>query len=425
MDGRQRLLQSIDNLYMYLREKVLMNNNQVEIIVTPSRTKDKAPWLPHIMKRPSDNETIYDVQVYLNDRLYVRFSANMFDTKCKLRGIVSRIPQEYFEDKNVGDSIEFEDGRTGIVEDYDDEYLIVRDNNDNINKIKRFNDVPSLSSEYLGTMTNRADHSKHTFNLDNPEQLDKLKEIIIRYGLTANDFTEEDKKNHYFFYKILTNNLRSNSKTGKAEVHYYYSDYLVDLDKLNESSDKEKYANGILLYFDTTIMGVDTVFRLTEKETKESKEHGYIKETLEDFKTFYKEKMSGHDFKKDFEEIINAEDNSIEYNTYSRGDYFKKETNKIEKNAKLYHTAKSPRMDFILERTSLNQESKDKFKDYTDLLDFIKKEKSSSLENMIEKGFTKEELVALKDAVDEIDSEFLLHYYLIDTFYELIDKWNI
>ena len=234
MDGRQRLLQSIDNLYMYLREKVLMNNNQVEIIVTPSRTKDKAPWLPHIMKRPSDNETIYDVQVYLNDRLYVRFSANMFDTKCKLRGIVSRIPQEYFEDKNVGDSIEFEDGRTGIVEDYDDEYLIVRDNNDNINKIKRFNDVPSLSSEYLGTMTNRADHSKHTFNLDNPEQLDKLKEIIIRYGLTANDFTEEDKKNHYFFYKILTNNLRSISKTGKAEVHYYYSDYLVDLDKLNE-----------------------------------------------------------------------------------------------------------------------------------------------------------------------------------------------
>ena len=36
----------------------------------------------------------------------------------------------------VGDSINFKDGRTGIVEDYDDRYYYVRDNNSNLIKIK-------------------------------------------------------------------------------------------------------------------------------------------------------------------------------------------------------------------------------------------------------------------------------------------------
>ena len=41
---------------------------------------------------------------------------------------------------NVGDSINFKDGKTGIVEDYDDEYFYVKDNNTNIIKIKKIKD---------------------------------------------------------------------------------------------------------------------------------------------------------------------------------------------------------------------------------------------------------------------------------------------
>ena len=36
---------------------------------------------------------------------------------------------------NVGDSIKFKDGRTGIVEDYDEKYFYIKDSNANIVKI--------------------------------------------------------------------------------------------------------------------------------------------------------------------------------------------------------------------------------------------------------------------------------------------------
>ena len=147
----------------------------------------------------------------------------------------------------------------------------------------KINDVPSLSEEYIGeNMSSNVKHTKkHKFNLANREQKNVLLDIIKKYGITVKDFTEEDKKKYSYFYKILSNNLRE----AVGLVYYYYNPELEYLDELNENSDKEKYANGILLYNNDEINAVDNVYRLTEVQNKEDK--GFSKRTLDDFKKFF------------------------------------------------------------------------------------------------------------------------------------------
>lgn len=273
----------------------------------------------------------------------------------------------------------------------------------------KIEDKPTLTSEYVGKINTSTEHSKeHTFNLGK-EAEDKLMDIVMKYGITKNDFTEEDKKNHYFFYKILTNNKRY----GNDLVYYYYSKELEYLDKYNLPLNKEMYQNGILLYGVNDMMSINNAYRLTEKESVESNERGYLKETIEDFKKFFLEKRRGHDFRKDLDEILNAKDNAVEYETTSENKYYsKKYHHPIEKQVNV--TVKSPRMEFILNKTNLTPETKRKFMEYTDLKDFVERADISK--------FDKNEFKEFFDAVDRIDNKYMLHYELMDEVEALKEK---
>ena len=277
-------------------------------------------------------------------------------------------------------------------------------------------DRPSLTSEYVGEIFAKKNitHSKkeHKFNLQNKEQRDVLLDIIKKYGLTGEEFTEKEKEEHHFFYKILQNNFRKNT----GLVYYYYNKELEYLDSFNDSGDKELYKNGILLYNKDDILSVDRVYRLTEKENYKDETRGYTHESIEEFKAFFLSKRSGHNFKKDLDDILNAEDNANEYKTTSKGTFFSTENQKSVEN-NIYHTAKAPKMDFILSRSNLNEKSKLKFKKYLDLKDFVEKFNKDE--------FNKEELKKFFNAIDEIDKEYLLHFELMDKVEEIKEKLGL
>lgn len=273
----------------------------------------------------------------------------------------------------------------------------------------KITDDPSLGTEYVGEIETYKKHTKeHEFNLANKEQREKLIDIVMRYGITKDDFTDEDKENYPFFYDIMKNNMRN--YTGR--VYYYYSDDLVYLDALNKNGDKEKYANGILLYGNNDVKSVNTVYRLTEKET--DKDKGYYKESLEDFKSFFKRKRTGHDFKKDLEEIINASDNAVEYHTKGLSKFYSNEKNMMVKRP-LQHTAKSPRMEFIMGFTHLNRESQDKFLKYKDLKTF--------LDNFNKDEFSANEMKEFERAIEEISTMYMLENDLMNQFFKVMSEY--
>lgn len=278
----------------------------------------------------------------------------------------------------------------------------------------KIEDKPTLTSEYSGETRTKVSHSKkHRFNLE-LESKQKLLDIAMKYGITKKDFTEEDKKKHPFFYnRILSNNLRF----GTGIVYYYYNEYLEDLDRYNGDSDIESYKNGIVVYGTNDAMSIGNAYRLTEVEHEKEAQKpenervkGFNKETIEEFKQFFLEKRRGHDFKKDFDDIRNAEDNAVEYETNSQERYYSKNKSHIIENP-IKTTAKSPRMDFILNKTNLTEEAKFKFKKYSDLKDFVERVDLSK--------FNKHELKEFFDAVDKIDNEYMLHYELMDKVDEL------
>jgi len=278
----------------------------------------------------------------------------------------------------------------------------------------KIEDKPTLTKNYVGEIVPTGKHSKaHFFNLSD-ESRQKLIDIVYEYGITKNDFTEKDQEEHPFFYDIICNNLQM----GNELVHYYYSKELEYLDKSNLPLENEMYHNGILLYGKDDIMSVNRVYRLTEKIENEK---GYNHETIEEFKQFFLSKRQGHDFKKDLEDILNAEDNAVEYGTTSEGEFYSRN---LEENiiAPMTIWAKSPRMDFILNRTSLSEESKNKFKKYTDLRDFVMKYRGVY---KYDKTFTLDELKEFFKAVDKIDNEYMLHYDLMDKIEELKENLGI
>ena len=271
-------------------------------------------------------------------------------------------------------------------------------------------DDPSLGTEYVGEVSTYKTHSKeHKFNLANREQRDKLIDIVMRYGITKYDFTDEDKENHAFFYKIMTNNMRGST----GVVYYYYSDELVYLDKFNESTDKEKYANGILLYNNKDIKSINTFFRLTEKESEKDK--GYRRETLEEFKDFFMSKRSGHDFKKDLLEILGAKNNAVEYPTKGMSKFYSTEQN-MKVARPVQHTAKSPRMEFIMGFTHLNKDSQAKFLKYRDLKTF--------LDNFDKNEFEPNEMKEFGRAVEEISTMYMLQNDLMNKFFEIMSGYT-
>ena len=177
---------------------------------------------------------------------------------------------------------------------------------------------------------------------------------------------------------------------------------MIIFDKDNKA---EKYANGIVLFNNDELNTINNVFRLQAKENKEDKTKGVFKENVEEFKDFFLSKRNGHDFKKDFDEIINAEDNAVEYSTKEKGHFFANQEKKVVFE-NIPHTAKSPRMEFVLNKTHLNEESKNKFRKYPDLKNF--------LENYSKEDFNYTELKEFFKAVDNIKNNYRLSTDLIN-----------
>ncbi len=282
----------------------------------------------------------------------------------------------------------------------------------------KIEDEPTLTSEYIGMLNNGTSHThKHTFNLGK-EAEGKLLDIVMKYGITRDDFTEKDKKEHEFFYEEILHNKK---RFGNNLVYYYYSKELEELDKYNLPLDREMYKNGILVYGAYDMISINNAYRLTEKINKTDEEKGYSIERIEEFKQFFLSKRKGHDFKKDVEDIINAEDNAVEYQARSMNKYYSKKYHRpIERDIRV--DVKSPRMEFILNQTNLSNESKTKFMKYTDLRDFVLK---YSEIYKSDKTFNLDELKEFFKAVDKIDSEYMLHYELMDQTEDLKEKLGI
>ena len=267
-------------------------------------------------------------------------------------------------------------------------------------EIIKIEDAPSLTEETVGMNTSEAVyHTKeHLFDLDNEEQKDKLIDIIKKYGLTKDEFSLEEAQEHPFLYRMLSNNLR---KFNVGKVYYYYNKYLQIFDKDNKA---EKYANGIFLYNNDELNTVNNMYRFSEKADENDETKGIYKENIDEFKNFFLSKRRSHDFKKDFDDIINAEDNAVEYITKSKGSFFNKKTRKVEQGT-IVHTAKSPRMDFVLDKTHLTNESKTKFKKFPDLLDFLTNYNKNEFDYIELKEFFK--------AVDNIKNNYQLDEKLL------------
>ena len=268
-------------------------------------------------------------------------------------------------------------------------------------EITKIEDAPSLGEEYVGVNSSeRVEHTKeHLFDLKNGEQKDKLIDIIKKYGLTKEEFSDEEKQEHPFFYRMLRNNTNS-FNVGK--VYYYYNENLKIFDKDNKA---EKYANGIFLYNNDELNTINNMYRLQIKENKNDKTKGVFKENVEEFKKFFLSKRSGHDFKKDFDEIINAENNAVEYQTKEKGHFYANQEKKVVFE-NIPHTAKSPRMEFILDKTHLSEESKNKFRKFPDLKNF--------LENYSKENFNYIELKEFFKAVDDIKKNYRLSTDLLN-----------
>jgi len=99
---------------------------------------------------------------------------------------------------NVGDSVKFKDGRTGIVEDYDDKYFYVKDNNANTVKIIK-DDIVSMVSENLD--------EKNFFKKDRKDAFS----ICFDLNLAIENILERGDK-MTFLYNIINDKLESLQK---------------------------------------------------------------------------------------------------------------------------------------------------------------------------------------------------------------------
>ena len=119
---------------------------------------------------------------------------------------------------NVGDSVKFKDGRTGIVEDYDDKFYYIKDNNTNIVKIKKnVKDEEFSSQTYL-------DYLKKVI-------LSKANEMLVSLSTEiSNGFNEFDTYakgiNHVISF-CNQNKPYVDTKTG-IELSYFYNEQAYD-----------------------------------------------------------------------------------------------------------------------------------------------------------------------------------------------------
>ena len=119
----------------------------------------------------------------------------------------------------VGDSIKFKDGRTGIVEDYDDKFYYVRDNNTNLVKVKK--DVQdSKLSKLIGevsTFTNNKNYDVLDFKKKLEENGFKVEYMENKSGTWQENngeyYKDYDVKledgTHIFFRLIADDNFDS------------------------------------------------------------------------------------------------------------------------------------------------------------------------------------------------------------------------
>lgn len=112
---RNRGKKSIEEIKEHYLKTGNLYKDYIDIIV-PMYQKDK---LSSIGKN-------YEEDIKWVEEWYDKNYKGYYDSKPKRKRIMQ-----------VGDSIEFKDGRTGIVEDYDDKFYYVRDNNTNLVKVKK------------------------------------------------------------------------------------------------------------------------------------------------------------------------------------------------------------------------------------------------------------------------------------------------
>lgn len=101
-----------------------------------------------------NNHIEFTISVYCNSDfesvyyIVISYKNNLLTSTCYFQDEHKEKRREVLDSKlNVGDSIKFKDGRTGIVEDYDEKYYYVKDNNTNIIKIKKVKDNDDFNYE--------------------------------------------------------------------------------------------------------------------------------------------------------------------------------------------------------------------------------------------------------------------------------------
>ena len=150
----------------------------------------------------------------------------------------------------VGDSINFKDGRTGIVEDYDDRYYYVRDNNSNLIKIKMKDD----KQDYINRNRNKLQNMKNgeVIEIDNFGQIYKILKI------TNNEYAITNEESFY-------SSFCHPSEYERAEKSKYFSNKSTYLTKTVLETYKKRIENIIGPIMDVSIP--DGNYRMLTKLT--------------------------------------------------------------------------------------------------------------------------------------------------------------
>ena len=119
----------------------------------------------------------------------------------------------------VGDSIKFKDGRIGVVEDYDDKFYYVRDNNTNLVKVKKSVQDSKLSKliSEVSTFTNNKNYDVLDFKKKLEENGFKVEYMENKSGTWQENngeyYKDYDVKledgTHIFFRLIADDNFDS------------------------------------------------------------------------------------------------------------------------------------------------------------------------------------------------------------------------
>ena len=126
---------------------------------------------------------------------------------------------------NVGDSIKFKDGRTGIVEDYDEKYFYIRDNNENIVKILKDNQNDAIS--ILRKLQRQIDGSvfgndyssdEELIKIFNSEVINKLRSFVSKYSYNGNAYMKALSPEQY---EII---IKTSSGTIDIDAHLTFDE---------------------------------------------------------------------------------------------------------------------------------------------------------------------------------------------------------